>query len=140
MRKLLFLTVVIAILAMTSGIAYAGLNWDGDPTFSVEGTTVSVLIEADKEIDPSKVSVVLRVPKGVDAGIVDSEGFRCEVVYRGRVKHDKIPVVVTVRVPKAKPNFDVRVTVEVPECDILESRDGRTGRPIKVKVGIPIGD
>jgi hypothetical protein len=47
---------------------------------------------------------------------------------------------VTVRVPKAKPGFDVRVTVVVSKYGISESRDGRTGRPIKVRVEIPIAD
>ena len=140
MKKLLFLTVVIAILAMSSGIAYASLNWDGDPIFSVEGTTVSVLIEAEEEVDPSKVRVTVRVPKGVEVDDIDAGGFDLEIKKKGKAKDDKIPVKVTVKVPKAKPKFDVRVTVQVPDYGISESRDGTTGRKIKMKVEIPIGD
>lgn len=51
---------------------------------------------------------------------------------------DEIPVRMTVRVPKARPDFDVRVTAQVPSYDILETADGKTGRPISLRVDIPI--
>jgi len=139
MKKMSVTTVLLLALILGSTVAYAGFNWDGDPIFKVEGTTVKVLVEAEEGLNPSEVRVTLRVPKGVEAELVNALGFDCKVEHRGKAKRDKIPVEVIVKVPKAKPNFDVRVTVQVSEYGISESRDGRTGgRDIKVKVEIPI--
>ena len=137
MKKLSVTTVLLLALILGSTVAYAGFNWDGDPIFKVEGTTVKVLVGADEVLDPSRVSVVLRVPEGVEARIASWHGFACEVVYQGRAKDDRIPVEVTVLVPEDAGRFDVGVTVQVPKYGISESRDGRTGRSIKVKVEIP---
>ncbi|MEA3459169.1 MAG: hypothetical protein U9R11_00580 [Chloroflexota bacterium] len=136
MRRLVFLVLVIAMLATVTETTYAGVSWC--PSFSIEGTELDVLLDTEEEIDPSATWVVVRVPRGVEANIVDSGGFRCKIVHRGRAEDDEIPVTVTVLVPRGAGRFDVRVTVEVPEYGILKSRDGTTGRPIKVKVKIPI--
>ena len=137
MKKLLYLTVVIAVLAMASGIAYAGYDWAGDPIFKVEGTIVNVFVAPEEGFgfDASEVKVELRVPKGVEAELVDSQGFDCKVKHRGKADDDdEIPLQVKVKVPKAKPKFDVQVTVEVPDYRISESEEGRTGKWIKVEV------
>ena len=126
---------LLLVLMLGSTIAYALFNWDGDPIFKVEGTTVKVLVSADEVCDPSEISVVLSVPEGVEAWEVSSHGFDCEVVQDPGIADGTVEV--TVLVPKAKPAFDVRVTVQVPKYGISEYGDGRTGRPIKVKVEIP---
>jgi len=138
MKRLVFLVLVIVMLAMATETAYAGFDWC--PSFSIEGTKLYVLINTEEKIDPSTTWVTVRVPEGVEVNIVHSGGFRCEIVHRGQAEGDEIPVEVTVLVPKATPHFDVRVTVKVPKYGILKSRDGTTGRPIKVKVKIPIND
>jgi hypothetical protein len=138
MKKMSVTTIVaLLVLILSSTMAYAGFNWDGDPILSVGGTTVAVLIEAEEELNPSEVRVTVRVPKGVEVSVQDAAGFDLEIVEGGKAKHGRIPVEVTVCVPKARPAFDVRVTVVVSEYGISESRDGRTGQPIKVKVEIP---
>jgi hypothetical protein len=142
MKKMSVTTIVALLLALmlSSTMAYAGFDWDGDPILSVGGTTVNVLIEAEEELNPSEVQVTVCVPKGVEVSVQDTAGFDLEIIKGGRAKHDRIPVEVTVHVPKARPDFDVRVTVVVSKYGISESEDGRTGRPIKVKVEIPIND
>gem|GEM_PF-1148562 len=142
MKKLLVTTVLLLALILSSTVAYAGLSWDGDPEFKVDGTTVNVLIGVEDGFayDPSEVRVTVRVPKDVEVSDIDAGGFALEIIQKGRAKRHKIPVKVTVRFPKARPNFVVGVTVKVPEYGISKSRDGRTGRNIKVKVNIPIDD
>ncbi len=137
MKKMSVTTVLLLALILGSTVAYAGFNWDGDPIVEVGGTTVTVLIEAEEELNPSEVQVTVRVPKRVEVSVQDTGGFDLEIIEGGKAKHNRIPVEVTVRVPKARPDFDVRVTVVVSEYGISESQDGRTGRPIKVKVEIP---
>jgi hypothetical protein len=140
MKKISVTTALLLALILGSTVAYAGFDWAGDPIFSVGGATVAVLIEAEEEINPSEVRVTVRVPKGVEVSVQDAAGFDLEIIERGRAKHGRIPVEVTVRVPRARPAFNVRVTVLVSEYGISRSRGGRTGQPIKVRVEIPIGN
>lgn len=129
---------LLLVLILGSTVAYAGVNWSGDPIFKVEGTIVNVTVDAENEINPSKTSVVLRVPRGVEAEIVDALGFDCKIEHRGRANgRGGIPVRVAVRVPRARPRFNVWVTVDVPEYGISESRQGKAGQQIKVRVDIP---
>ena len=126
---------LLLVLILGSTMAYAGFNWDGDPIFKVEGTTVKVLLRVDGVFDPSEVSVVLRVPEGVEARIASSHGFDCDVVYEGKVSDDgMIPVRVTVDAQDA--GSSVWVTVQVPKYGISES--GGPGFSIVVDVQIPV--
>ena len=141
MKKLLYLTVVIAILAMTCGIAYAGFNWDGDPIFKVEKTTVKVLVWADQPLVPSNVWVDLGVPQGdVDARVASSHGFTCEVVDGGKADDEWITVEVTVTVQGGYVG-NAGVIVRVPKYGkIPESQgtgQGTDGDSITVTVKIP---
>ena len=101
MKKLSVTTVLLLALILGSSVAYAGFNWDGDPIFKVEGTTVKVLFAYE---DPSDVSeVTLYVPEGVDARVVSSHGFKCTTAPGESVAvfvDASSDVLVAVRVPK----------------------------------------
>lgn len=42
MKRLFIVLMVVALLATTTGMVFAGVDWDGDPVLSVGGTVVKV--------------------------------------------------------------------------------------------------
>ena len=129
---------LLFVLILGSAVAYAGFNWDGDPEFDVEGTIVNVTVSPDEYLDFTTVRVTLKVPKGVEAELTpegNPDNFIVEIIEKGKAKKDKIPVEVTVWAPKEKPDLKFTVTVDV-SGGKSKSRQGKTGKNIKVKVDI----
>jgi hypothetical protein len=42
MKRLFIVVMVLALMVTTAGMAFAGVDWDGDPVLSVGGTVVNV--------------------------------------------------------------------------------------------------
>lgn len=143
MTRRTLLSFIIALLLMGVGTAYAGFAWM-DPIFEVNGTTVMVDIGYDLPdgVDPAplipETHVILYVPEGVDASLIDSQGARAEVQFV-EVRHhrdddrDQIPLVAEVVAPNTSDGqrYHVRVTLRTDEGQW--ERRGRSDKPIRVK-------
>ena len=125
---------LLLVLILGSTVAYAGFNWDGDPIFKVNKTTVKVLVEANEVLDPSKIEVVLYAPKSVEPRMASSHGFDWAVEHEGEVAGGMIPVRVTVDSREA--GSPVWVTVQVPKYGI--SVNLGPGSEIEVVIDIPV--
>jgi len=136
MKKLSVTTVLLLALILGSTMAYAGFNWDGDPIFKVDKTTVKVLVSADEVLDPSDIEVWLYAPESANPRVVATHGFDCWWGFEGSVEDGKIPVRVTVDARDADGDpVDVWVTVTVPKYgSIDESDEPRSEVELKIPV------
>lgn len=136
-RRTLF-SLIIALMLVGVGTAYAGFAWM-DPIFDVNGTTVMVDVGyhhragADVAALIKGTHVTLYVPHGVDAKLVDNEGAKVKIRRVGTVDEGdrRIPIVVEVLAPDADgQRYPVHVTLVAGRHQW--QRGGHSGEPISI--------
>jgi len=140
-KKKLAIGLLVVLLIATAGVAYAGWYFR-DPIVNIAGTTVTIDIgknlPENYTLDkPDRVVVV--VPRGVEAEVVDPQGSKVWIRHQGRIKKDakRIPfgvVVVTAKAPRGK---HYAVSVVVSNGSQSWEAKGRSGKPIKIRGWVP---
>jgi hypothetical protein len=128
-KLLLAFGLVALVSVLTVGVAF-GRYAAMDPQFNVNGHVLNVLYDA---YAPGSVTVY--APRGTSVSVLDDFGSDVHIVYRGGGHKLEIEVIA----PDA-PEGHYRTTVSAFYSDQpheVESKDGWSGRPIKVKIDLP---
>lgn len=155
-KKTLLLLVMVALILSFGTVAYAdegvfedndwgfdpeGYNWE-DPVFDVAGTQVNVWVGAevpDGETVSRPTRVMMLVPRGVDAQVVDDYGLWVRLVRVGwlNVEDGRVPVQVYVFRPRTDQHSTYPVLVHVQAGDNFFTKEGRAGRMVRVNAWVP---
>ncbi|MCZ7567781.1 MAG: hypothetical protein M5U01_04175 [Ardenticatenaceae bacterium] len=108
MPRRTFLSLIIALMLVGVGTAYAGFAWM-DPIFEVNGTIVMVDVGYNlsngMDLAPliKGTRVTLSVPDGVKARLVDDQGAKVKIQRVGTIDESdkRIPITATVEAPDA---------------------------------------
>jgi hypothetical protein len=109
MKRLFIVLMVLALMATTTGLVLAGVDWDGDPVLSVGGTTVNVDFgfEGDVLADGGRISVLAVAPQ---IRLLFSEPYVTTKVRSGG-ERGHLLITTTLSKADAPKTFQVRVSV-----------------------------
>jgi hypothetical protein len=112
MKRLFIVLMVLALMVTTAGMAFAGVDWDGDPVLSVGGTVVRVdygFDEAGFILRGGRIDVTAEAPQ---IRLLDSgpHYVKAKVKSRGEAGHLLLTTKLTGK--DAPDTFQVRVRVE----------------------------
>jgi hypothetical protein len=140
-KKRLAISLLVVLLIATAGVAYAGWYFR-DPVVNIAGTTVTIDIGKnlpDNFALEKPDRVVVAVPRGVRAEVVDAQGSKVWIRHLGRIKKGakRIPFGVVVMTPQAPRGKHYAVSVVVSNGSQTWEAKGRSGKPIKIKGWVP---
>jgi hypothetical protein len=111
MKRLGMVLMVLALLVTTTGMVFAGVDWDGDPILSVGGTTVYVdygFEEPDFLLHGGQIKVLCEAPQ---IRLIDSGPDYVTTRIKSGGDKGHLLVTTTLQGKDVPKEFQVRVTV-----------------------------
>jgi hypothetical protein len=110
MKRLFIVLMVLALLATTTTMAFAGVDWDGDPVLSVGGTVVTVEygFEGDFILQGGQIHVLSEAPQ---IRLLDSGPSYVKAKVKSGGERGHLLVTTTLSGKDAPKSFEVRVSV-----------------------------